>query len=106
MTQADGINLHGAVRGALIENTYISNTGDDTYAQWGAELKPTNNTWTNNVAYNPGIVRPNWYGNCFATYGLMDVIFKNSVCYEPTLASPLVFADGHVKIDTTMFIFW
>jgi len=89
MSQADGINLHGAVQGAVIENTYISNTGDDTYAQWGAGLNPTNNTWISNVAYNPGILRPNWYGNCFATYGLQDVVFKNSTCYAPTLSNPL-----------------
>ena len=31
-TQADGINLHGFVRDALVQDTYIQNTGDDTCA--------------------------------------------------------------------------
>ena len=31
-TQADGINLHGYVRDALVQDTFIQNTGDDTCA--------------------------------------------------------------------------
>lgn len=31
-TQADGINLHGFVHDALVQDTYIQNTGDDTCA--------------------------------------------------------------------------
>ncbi len=27
-----------------------------------------------------GIMRPNWYGNCVATYGLKSVLFANLVC--------------------------
>ena len=37
-TQADGINLHGRVARAVVEHTYIQNTGDDVYALWGAAL--------------------------------------------------------------------
>ena len=38
------------------------------YALWGAKLNPENVTFRRNVAVNPGILRPNWYGNCVATY--------------------------------------
>ena len=60
-TQADGINLHGRVARAVVEHTYIENTGDDVYALWGAALYPTNVTFQHSVAVNPGILRPNWY---------------------------------------------
>lgn len=59
--QADGINLHGYVRDALVQDTFIQNTGDDTYALWGANLSPENVTFSRNVAVNTGILRPGWY---------------------------------------------
>ena len=42
------------------------------------------------------------YGNCVATYGLKDVVFRNMTCRAPTLQHPL---PNH-RIDTTMFIFF
>jgi hypothetical protein len=69
-TQADGINLHGYVRDTLVQDTYVANSGDDSYALWGAALNPSNVTFSRNVAVNTGVLRPGWYGNCFATYGL------------------------------------
>ena len=46
----------------------LFSAGDDVYALWGAKLNPENVTFRRNVAVNPGILRPNWYGNCVATY--------------------------------------
>lgn len=104
-TQADGINLHGNVSAAFVSNTYIQNTGDDTYALWGANLNPTNVTFKNCKAVNPGILRPNWYGNCVATYGLKSVVFDNLDCRAPTLEHPLECGGG-IEIDTSVFVFY
>ena len=38
-----------------------------------------NVTFRSSVAVNPGILRPNWYGNCVATYGLRSVVFEGVV---------------------------
>jgi len=55
---------------------------------------------------NPGILRPNWYGNCIATYGLKSVVFENLTCKSPTLESPIPSpSDGSVTISTSMFAF-
>jgi len=105
--QADGINFHGKVDHSLVETVYIQNTGDDTYALWGAKLNPKNVTFKDSVAVNPGILRPNWYGNCVATYGLQSVVFENLVCRVPTLDAPIPSpADGSWTIDTSMFLFY
>ena len=60
------------------------------YAVWGADLNPQNVTWADNVAVNPGILRPNWYGNCVATYGLRSVSFRNLTCKVLTHHQELV----------------
>ncbi|CAK9084173.1 unnamed protein product [Durusdinium trenchii] len=105
--QADGINLHGNIKGALVHDVYIENTGDDTLALWGAESFPEQITFANAVAVNPGIMRPNWYGNCVATYGLRSVIFANITCEAPTLEQPIPQpGGGEVNIDTSMFVFY
>ena len=41
----------------------LAGAGDDVYALWGADLNPEQVTFRNNTAENPGILRPNWYGN-------------------------------------------
>jgi len=105
--QADGINLHGKVDHAHVQNVYIQNTGDDTYAVWGATLNPTNITFKDCTAVNPGIMRPNWYGNCVATYGLESTVFESLTCRAPTLANPITPpGGGSVTIDTSMFVFY
>ena len=105
-TQADGINLHGAVHDALVENSHISNTGDDAYAVWGAKLNPSNITFRNITAVNPGILRPNWYGDCVATYGLQETVFEDVVCKAPSLMKP--FPQNHNAtlraIDTSLLV--
>jgi len=106
-TQADGINFHGKVDHAEARNAYFQNAGDDIYALWGAESNPTNVVFRDSVAVNPGILRPNWYGNCVATYGLQSVVFANLTCKIPTLEHPIPSpADGAITIDTSMFVFY
>lgn len=105
-TQADGINVHGKLDDVTIQNVYMQNTGDDVYAVWGATLDPTNVIFKDSIAVNPGILRPNWYGTCVATYGLKSVVFDNITCRSPTLESPIPSpGDGVLKIDVSMFVF-
>lgn len=81
-------NLHGLVEDALVQNAYIANTGDDTYAVWGAAGEPRDVTFRHLVAVNPGVLRPGWYGSCFATYGLRQALFQNVTCRDPTYGAP------------------
>jgi len=106
-TQADGINFHGKVTDSSVENAYIQNTGDDIYALWGGTLDPQNILFKDCKGVNPGILRPNWYGNCVATYGLKSVTFQNLQCEVPTLKHPIPSpSDGAITIDTSMFVFY
>merc|ERR1712187_916401 len=77
----------------------MGNTGDDIYAVWGAKSNPTDITFKDNVAVNPGVLRPNWYGVCVATYGLQSVTFDNITCRAPILWQ------GTPNIDISMFFF-
>lgn len=105
-TQADGVNLHGRVRDAIVQGVHFANTGDDVYALWGAKLDPENVTFRDAVAVNPGILRPNWYGECVATYGLKSVFFDGITCRAPTLHHPIPDpANGALRMDTSMFVF-
>lgn len=97
--QADGINLHGKVNNAKVINNYFQNAGDDIYALWGAESNPTNILFKDSVAVNPGVLRPNWYGVCVATYGLQSVTFDNITCRTP------MNWEGTDNIDVSMFFF-
>merc|ERR1712060_311416 len=106
-TQADGINLHGKVEHALVDQVYFQNAGDDIYALWGAGLSPTDVVFRDAVAVNPGILRPNWYGNCVATYGLQSVVFENLTCRAPSLDHPILApGSDELRIDTSMFVFF
>lgn len=106
-TQADGINFHGRAHNSLVDNCYFENTGDDAYVVWGADQMPYNITFQNNIAVNPGVMRPNWYGNCIATYGLQSAVFANMTCLAPTLPYPMPAPeDGSLRIDTSMFVFF
>lgn len=106
-TQADGINLHGHVHDVSVQNTYFQNTGDDVYAVWAGSLVLENVEFKNCIAVNPGILRPKWYGNCVATYGLKNVVFENVSCWAPTLKDPIRQpGSSAVQIDTSMFVFY
>ena len=39
--QADGINLHGKVTGAVVTNAHFENTGDDVFAVWAGDRELT-----------------------------------------------------------------
>jgi len=99
-TQADGVNLHGKVVSALVQNAYFQNTGDDVYALWGANLVPTSVVFRSCVAVNPGVLRPNWYGNCVATYGFGSVVFEDITCKAPT------GGHGPQNMNAAMFVFY
>jgi len=110
-TQADGINLHGMVTGALVTNVLFENTGDDVFAIWAGDRQLTEVSFRSCVAVNPGILRPNWYGNCVATYGLFSVDFEKITCRAPTLAEPIPDPNkpnttDRWRIDTSMFVFY
>jgi len=100
--QADGINLHGNIHDSHVQNAYMENTGDDMFVLWGADKAPSNITFQNCTAVNPGVTRPGWYGNCAATYGVKSLVFDNLCCNAPTLASPF---PGH-PVDDSMFVFF
>ena len=106
-TQGDGINLHGYVREAVVERAFFQNSGDDTFAVWGASLNPENVTFADCIARNPGILRPRWYGNCVATYGVRSVVFDRMTCAAPTIADPIATPGGSnstTGIGTSMFV--
>lgn len=113
-TQADAINLHGYVHDALVSNCHFQNTGDDGYVLWGADLEPHNVTFRDSTIIDTGILRPNWYGVCLATYGAKSVVFHNITCRSPTLAhpipppksKPLPWNEGCARIDGTMAIIY
>jgi len=107
-TQADGVNLHGKILNATVQNTYFANTGDDTFALWGASSDPTAVTFKNCVAVNPGIMRPHFYGVCVATYGLKEVVFDGMTCRSTTSAKAIVpeWGGGDTFYRTSMFVFY
>ncbi len=97
------------MRDALLERVHIENTGDDSFALWGADLYPENVTFSQVTAVNPGVMRPGWYGNCVATYGLRSVVFDRVDCQEPTLAHPIPQPYGardYTMNDNSMFVFY
>lgn len=100
--QADGINLHGRVRDALVQDCYVENTGDDIFVLWGGLRQPKNVTFSRCVAVSPGVMRPNWYGNCIATGGAGSVAFANITCRAPTLVHPIRAPGyGALRMDTS-----
>jgi hypothetical protein len=86
-TQADAINLHGNVHDVIVQRVFVENTGDDLLVLWGANHHPTNVTFRQCKASNPGVLRPNWYGNCIATYGAMQVAFVSRPTHTTGSAS-------------------
>jgi hypothetical protein len=63
-------------------------------------------TFRRNVAVNTGILRPHWYGNCFATYGLKSVTIQDMTCRNPALVTRQARNGGNLGLnDVTFFIF-
>merc|ERR1712217_937851 len=81
--QADGINFHGFVQNATVEDCYIQNTGDDIYAVWGSNFDSKGIVFQNSVAVDAGRARDNHYGSCVAVYGAKEATFRNLTCIAP-----------------------
>ena len=73
--QADGINFHGFVQDALVDDSYIASTGDDIYAVWGSHFDTRNIVFQNSVGVDAGRARGNHYGSCVAVYGAKEAYF-------------------------------
>eukprot|EP00930_Biecheleria_cincta_P082729 TRINITY_DN72399_c0_g1_i1.p1 TRINITY_DN72399_c0_g1~~TRINITY_DN72399_c0_g1_i1.p1 ORF type:complete len:562 (+),score=81.55 TRINITY_DN72399_c0_g1_i1:51-1688(+) len=80
---ADGINFHGFTQNAIVDDSYIQNTGDDIYAVWGNNFDTRGIVFQNSVAVDAGRARHNHYGSCVAIYGAKEATFRNLTCYAP-----------------------
>lgn len=80
---ADGINFHGFVQNAIVDDTYIQNTGDDIYVVWGNHFDTKGIVFQNSVAVDAGRARQNHYGSCVAVYGAKEATFRNLKCFAP-----------------------
>jgi hypothetical protein len=81
--QGDGINFHGFVQNATVDDCYIQNTGDDIYAVWGSNFDSQGIVFQNSVAVDAGRARDNHYGSCVAVYGAKEATFRNLTCFAP-----------------------
>lgn len=86
-TWADGVNVHGEHDMVVVENSMISNTGDDGFAMWSNGNKLTHVVFRNNTMQfprwdgvwpeqkdcndqsRPDVANGTWGVNCFAMYG-------------------------------------
>jgi len=80
---ADGINFHGYTTNAMVDDSYIQNTGDDIYAVWGSHFDTRNIVFQNSVGVDAGRARQNHYGSCVAVYGAKEATFRGITCYAP-----------------------
>lgn len=84
----DGINLHGAVHDAVVEDCELSFQGDDNLAVWSASDRADNITFRNNIvsqAKTTNLASPRW-GNCVALYGGGHITVQNTTCYHSSNA--------------------
>lgn len=79
----DGINFHGFVQQATVDDCYIQNTGDDIYAVWASNFDSKGIVFQNSVAVDAGRARHNRYGSCVAVYGAKEATFRNLTCFAP-----------------------
>jgi len=86
-TWADGVNVHGEHDNVRVEQSVISNTGDDGFAMWSNGDKLSNVVFANNTMNfprwdghwpaqvdcddpaRPDVANGTWGVNCFAMYG-------------------------------------
>ncbi|MFG2824908.1 carbohydrate-binding protein [Kitasatospora sp. NPDC048365] len=87
-TYADGVNLHGAVRGAVVSHSSIRGTGDDALAMWSDGAAVTDSAFRNNTVQLPTLA------NGAAVYGGSG----NSV--ENNLISDTVTAAAGIAVST------
>lgn len=70
---ADGLNLHGGVARAVVEQTFVRNTGDDGLAAWSHPLPNHDIVFRNNTVVAPVLA------NGIALYGGRDIRVSNSL---------------------------
>jgi len=86
-SRADGLNIHGAVQGLLLQDGHIENSGDDCIGIWsaGIENMTIRRMTTVNCAVTAG-AQGNW-GSCVGTYAFKSLEVENLTCYDPFLAT-------------------
>eukprot|EP00039_Didymoeca_costata_P011083 m.152638 g.152638 ORF g.152638 m.152638 type:complete len:342 (-) comp15055_c0_seq17:1655-2680(-) len=92
-TWADGINVHGAHHGILIEGNTVEHSGDDAFAMWSGGSNETDVVFRNNSARMPRYPR-SWLASCFAVYGGNDSAFVNNRCVGTGERGMIAFLGG------------
>ena len=82
-SRADGFNVHGAVRGLILRNSHIENSGDDCIGVWstGIENMTIQNMTAANCAVSAG-KQSNW-GSCMGTYAFTSLAVHGLKCLDP-----------------------
>lgn len=83
LLHADGINFHGFVQNAVVDDCYIQNTGDDIFAVWAGHFDTRGIVFQNSIGVDAGRDRDNHYGSCVAVYGAQEATFQNLQCFAP-----------------------
>ena len=86
-SRADGLNIHGAVRGLTLQDSHIENSGDDCIGIWssGIEDMQIKNVTTKNCAVTAG-AQSNW-GSCMGTYAFKSLAVDGLWCYDPFIST-------------------
>ena len=92
-TWADGVNIHGAHRGILVEGNRISHTGDDGFAIWSKGGAETGVSFVNNSCASPRYPKT-WAASCFAMYGGNQSAFVNNTCVQSGQRGALYLTGG------------
>jgi hypothetical protein len=92
-TWADGINIHGAHSGILVEDNHITHSGDDTFAMWSRGSAETEVTFRGNYAASPRYPR-SWLASCFAMYGGNKSSFVNNTCVQSGSRGAIYLTNG------------
>ena len=82
-SRADGLNVHGAVRGLTLRESHIENSGDDCIGVWSPGI--VNMTIANMTASNCAVTagaQTNW-GSCMGTYAFKSLKVDGLACYDP-----------------------
>nr|WP_245161531.1 glycosyl hydrolase family 28-related protein [Brevundimonas alba] len=70
---ADGLNLHGGVTNAVVEQSFVRNTGDDGLAAW------SHRTPNRNIVYRDNTIVAPVLANGVAIYGGRDITVSNTL---------------------------
>lgn len=70
---ADGLNLHGGTTNAVVENTFVRNTGDDGLALWSHPMPNSGIVFRRNTVIAPVLA------NGIAVYGGRDIEVRDNL---------------------------